>query len=212
VYVANWNDATVSPVDAITHTVGAAIGPAGLSPANVAVTPDGATAFVADFGNSRVTPIDTATNTALPFIDLGFPNVIPTNLAITPDGSTVFVTATDTGSGVLVPIDVATRTTGTAIPIGGEPTAVAITPDGSTAFVTDNGGNRVVPVDLATRRLGRYVDHDRVHRADGESTRRTERGGLGIRGDRSRGPTPLHRLTATSTNSATSTTEPSPIG
>ena len=153
-YVANWNSETVSPVNTATHAVATAI-PVGKSPGGIAITPDGATAFVADFGNSRVTPIDLTTNTALPFIDLGFPLVIPQNIAISPDGTTVFVVATDGGDGVVVPIDVATRTLETFIPVTGNVfSAIAITPDGSTAFATDNGNSEVVPIDLATRTPG----------------------------------------------------------
>lgn len=55
-----------------------------------------------------------------------------------------------------VPVDLATQTTGTAIPLGGQlvPLAIAITPDGSRAYAVDGGEAQVVPIDTATNTAG----------------------------------------------------------
>ena len=44
-------------------------------------------------------------------------------------------------SNSVTPIDTATNTAGTAIPVGQNPAGVAVTPDGKTAYVTNDGSN-----------------------------------------------------------------------
>ncbi len=57
-------------------------------------------------------------------------------------------------SKTVTPIDTATRSAGTPIPIGTGPVAVAITPDGRTAYVTDYDANTVTPIDTANDTAG----------------------------------------------------------
>jgi hyaluronoglucosaminidase len=47
-------------------------------------------------------------------------------MAITPDGTTAYVA--NTNYGTVTPIDTATNTAGTPIPVGSGPWAIAITP------------------------------------------------------------------------------------
>jgi YVTN family beta-propeller protein len=68
---------------------------------------------------------------------------------MTSDGATAYFT--NVGTDKVTPIDVATRTPGTPITVGGYPYGIAIAPDGATAYVTDLIGNRVTPIDLATQ-------------------------------------------------------------
>ena len=104
------------------------------------------TAYVVNARDNTVTPIITATNTALPPIPVGD---APDAIAITPDGKTAYVT--NQGSGTVTPID---TTTNTALPpinvgtSGGLPDAIAITPDGKTAYVGND--QQIVPIDIAT--------------------------------------------------------------
>ena len=152
-YVGAWNDATLVPV-AVDSQVAGTPTPVGLSPAAVAITPDGATAFVANFGSNSVTPVDTATGVAAPAVDTGS-DTHPVAVAISPDGRTVWVLAQGITDGALVPVDVATRVAGAPVVLTGTtPAGLAITPDGTTAFVTDNPGGTVIPVDLGTRAVG----------------------------------------------------------
>ena len=60
----------------------------GADPAAVAVTPDGATAYVVNQTDGTVTPIDTATSTAGTPVAVGSG---PAAIAITPDGATAYV-------------------------------------------------------------------------------------------------------------------------
>ena len=102
-------------------------------PEGVAITPNGSTAYVA------YSPFTTNKGALLP-IPLADPNApgTPINLgtnsayavAITPDGSTAFVT--DLTGGNLVPVDLASGSAGTPIPLGSQgtnPIAIAIVPD-----------------------------------------------------------------------------------
>ena len=110
----------------------------------VAITPNGATAYVADAYDGTVVPIDTATNTAGTPITVGSD---PVSIAIAPNGVTAYVV--NDGDGTVTPINTATNTAGTPISAGENAYAIAIAPDGSTAYVDDIGSS-VTPIDLAT--------------------------------------------------------------
>ncbi len=102
-------------------------------PEGVAITPDGATAYVAyspfTTNKGALLPIPLAdTNAPGTPINLGTNSAYA--VAITPDGSTAFVT--DLTGGNLVPVDLASGTAGAPISLGSEgtnPIAIAITPD-----------------------------------------------------------------------------------
>src|SRR4051812_29368892 len=81
------------------------------------------TAYVTDFSDGTVTPIDLATNTLGAAITVGSR---PRGVAITPDGKTAYVTNFSSGS--VTPIDLATNTPGAAISVGGNPNSLAIAP------------------------------------------------------------------------------------
>jgi YVTN family beta-propeller protein len=59
---------SVTPIDLVTNTAESPIQTSGDEPINLAVTPDGGTAYVTNEESGFVTAIDTATNTAKPFI------------------------------------------------------------------------------------------------------------------------------------------------
>ena len=104
---------------------GSAVGTLDVStaPHSLVVTPaDGAIAYVLLQNSGTVTPIRTATNTALTPIKVG---VSPEAIAITPDGKTAYVA--NLGSGTVTPIRTATNTALTAIKVGRYPFAIAIT-------------------------------------------------------------------------------------
>jgi YVTN family beta-propeller protein len=61
---------------------------------------------------------------------------------------------TNNSSNSVTPIDIATHTAGTPIPVGLSPISVAITPDGTTAYVTTLGSDGVTPIDIATNTAG----------------------------------------------------------
>jgi YVTN family beta-propeller protein len=148
-YVASYeNPGKVYPLDTATNTVGTAI-PVGSSPWSIAITPDGATAYVANSASNNVTPIDTSTNTPETPIAVGSG---PQSIAITPDGTTAYVG--NSGTNTVTPIDLTTDppTPGmTPITVNGSPYAIAITPDGATAYAANQGASpTVTPIDTAT--------------------------------------------------------------
>jgi YVTN family beta-propeller protein len=150
-YVANGgigND-RVTPIDTLTNTDGTPIG-VGSDPSAIAISPDGATAYVANRGDGTVTPIDTATNTAGTPIGVGSD---PSAIAISPDGATAYVG--NAGDGTVTPIDTATNSAGTPIGVGSGPDAIAITPDGATAYVA--AGDAVTPIATATNTAGTAI-------------------------------------------------------
>ena len=77
---------------------------------------------MANLGSGTVTPIQTATNTALPPIKVGR---LPTAIAITPDGTTAYVANSD--STMVTPIQTATNTALPGLKIGYSG-PIAITP------------------------------------------------------------------------------------
>jgi YVTN family beta-propeller protein len=120
------------------------------------------TAYVADFEEGIVIPIDTAANTAGTPIPVGSgPSSGPVAVAITPDGKTAYVT--NSLDGTVTPIATATNTAGTAISVGFEPIAIAITPDGKTAYVVSPSASgpgfpgSVIPIDTATNTAGTAI-------------------------------------------------------
>jgi len=100
---------------------------------------------VANNDSGTVTPIRTATNTALAPVKVGgHPNAI----AITPDGETAYVASL--ASATVTPIRTATNTPLTPIKVGGAPWTIAITPDGTTAYVASLASATVTPIRTAT--------------------------------------------------------------
>jgi hyaluronoglucosaminidase len=60
----------------------------GSNPAAIAITPDGATAYVANYVDGTITPVGLAAGT--PKTPIKVPQA-PTSIAITPDGKTAYV-------------------------------------------------------------------------------------------------------------------------
>jgi YVTN family beta-propeller protein len=127
-------------------------------PSAIAITPDGAKAYVCNqaggAGNGSVSVIDVASNTIIRCVENNYASCsfdVPTAIAITPDGSKAYVCNTTDNISV---IDVATDTVircidGSACGFS-HPYAIAITPDGATAYVTNQNNNSVSIIDVAT--------------------------------------------------------------
>ena len=148
VLTGTFDSGAVTPITTATNTAGTPI-TTGSNPDAIAITPDGETAYVANYYSNTVTPITTATNTAGTPITTGSS---PGAIAITPDGKTAYVA--NLGSGTVTPITTATNTAGPPITAGGGYNAIAITPDGTTAYVANEGSNTVTPITTATNTAG----------------------------------------------------------
>jgi YVTN family beta-propeller protein len=100
------------------------------SPGGIAITPNGATVYVANYGSDTVTPIPTSTNntTGTPInVGSGNSQSAPFAMATTPNGATLYVA--NYTAGTVIPITISTNTAGAAIPVGSNPFGIAVTPD-----------------------------------------------------------------------------------
>jgi len=147
--VVNKAEATLSVVDAASGHEVTRIA-TGNAPHEVAVSPDGLTAVVTNYGTgpapgNTLTVIDLARLEPVATIDLGDQRR-PHGIKWLPDGRRVAVTTE--GSGTLSIVDVAARRVAAAIPTGQSIShQVALTPDGTRAFVANIGSGSVTVVD-----------------------------------------------------------------
>ena len=114
----------------------------GSSPQRLAVTPNGAFAYVTNFGSNDVSVISAASNMVVATVTVGLG---PNDIAITPNGAFAYV-ANSVGNSVSV-INTATDMVTATIPLAA-PRRVAITPSGAFAYVTTSTG--VTVIDTAT--------------------------------------------------------------
>lgn len=143
-YVTTINGNALVPFDAFAGTFGTPLAISGHL-WGVAITPDGATAYVANESTSTVTPFDVATNTPGTPIAVGNS---PRLLGIRPDGATAYVA--NYGADTVSVIDTATNTVVGTIPTGDSPHGVAISPDGSRLYVACIYSGDVDVIDTAT--------------------------------------------------------------
>ena len=108
------------------------------------------TAYVSDYSDNTVTPVDTQTDTAGPPIPVGSG---PDGMIVT--GGLLFV-ANNNSNNVTV-IDTMTNAVVKTIPVGSIAADVSATPDGKTVWVTNFGDGTVQPIDVATLTAGTPV-------------------------------------------------------
>jgi YVTN family beta-propeller protein len=102
-------------------------------PFGVVITPDGAGAYVTNFGDGTVSVIATATNTVVATVAVGS---LPLEVAMTPNGAHAYVT--NFGDGTLSVIETASNTVVATVPVGGSPVQLAIT-TGAVSFACPLG-------------------------------------------------------------------------
>lgn len=155
-YVTNSNGTTVTIIDIATNEViGTITGFDG--PSGFAITPDGNTAYVNNYGSpppgvgsgnaTTVRVVNLNTNTIVgPPITVG---LAPASLAITPDGEFVYVinyVDGNPGTGTTSIIRTSDNTVVGTIPGFSGPFSIAITPNGCFAYITNFGSNNFSPV------------------------------------------------------------------
>jgi DNA-binding beta-propeller fold protein YncE len=154
-YFTGATDSTpiAAPIDLTTRTVGGHTTFSGIegAPSDVAITPDGKTAYVVSPSfPSYVKPIDVATNVAGANIPIA---AIANSIAIAPDGRFAYVTSAFGSANAVSKIDLSTSSV-TEISVGIEPLGIAITPDGKTAYVAAPANEELARIDLATNTVG----------------------------------------------------------
>jgi YVTN family beta-propeller protein len=140
VYVTNELSNNVSVIDVATNTVVKTI-PVGLQPRPLAVSPNGAWVYVANFGTnpSTVSVIDTASDTVVATITAG---TAPTRIGFSLDSSVAY--AINEGSNNITVIDTATQTVvGPPVATGAAPRGCGGTPDGKYGVVCNQLSNDV---------------------------------------------------------------------
>ena len=93
--------------------------------------------------NGYVTPIDVATNTVGPRINLGYD---ANGMAISPNGHLLYVSSA--GGDVVIPVNLQTNQVETPITVPNGPAAITFSPDGDTVYVANSSG--LTPIVVGT--------------------------------------------------------------
>ncbi|NIW35229.1 MAG: beta-propeller fold lactonase family protein [Gemmatimonadetes bacterium] len=118
----------------------------GPNPHEVAVTPDGRLAFVANYGSNSLTVVDVAKRESLGGIDLG-EHSRPHGIVVSSDGGSVWVTTE--GSQHLVEVDVESRAVKRAVRTGQQVThMVALAEGAGKAYTANIGSGTVTAIDM----------------------------------------------------------------
>ncbi len=152
--VTNKSENTLSLIDAETgeELERIATGP---NPHEVAVTPDGRLAFVANYGSNSLTIVDLAKRVSLSSVDLG-EHSRPHGIAVSKNGRSVWVTTE--GSQHLVEVDVERRSVRRAIKTGQRVThMVALVEGQGKAYTANIGSGNVTVIDLARGQVIKQV-------------------------------------------------------
>ncbi|MET9326352.1 serine/threonine-protein kinase [Tsukamurella sp. NPDC003166] len=125
--------------------------PVGKYPTRIAITPNGAMAYVLNGvdGEGSVSVIDTATNKVTATIATERNG---SDLAMTPDGGTVYVA--DASPGKVAAISTATNAVMATVPVMGYAglTGIAVSPNGKTAYVI-NAASGIAAIDTTTNKV-----------------------------------------------------------
>jgi YVTN family beta-propeller protein len=115
--------------DSVTDTV-----TVGVSPWSVAVSPDGAFAYVTNSASDTLSKIDTATSKVVATATVGSD---PRGVAVSPAGNLAYVA--NTASNTVSRIDTATNTVLATVDVGTSPRDVTMSPDGQFVYVANSG-------------------------------------------------------------------------
>jgi YVTN family beta-propeller protein len=153
IYVSNQLDNTASVIDGDTHKIVATVR-VGVSPAQMAVSPDHRSVYIANTGSNTVSVLNTADNTIARNIALPRGSR-PIGVAVSPSGRYLYtadgranrVSVLDTRAGRLV----------TSVRVGTQPLSVAVAPDGKTVYAANSGSGDVSVIDARTNRVARAI-------------------------------------------------------
>jgi YVTN family beta-propeller protein len=153
IYVSNQLDNTVSVIDGATHRTVATVR-VGVSPAQMAVSPDRRSVYIANTGSDTVSVLNTDRNTvaktiALPRGSRAIGVALSPNgrYLYTADGGTDRVSVIDTRAGRVV----------TSVRVGTQPLGVAVARHGKTVYSANSGSGDVSVIDARTNRVVRAI-------------------------------------------------------
>jgi predicted alpha-1,2-mannosidase len=110
------------------------------------------TAYVTNYSDATVTPVDTRTRTAGPTIPTGNG---PDGVVVTPDNREVYI-ANNNSNSVTV-LSTSDNHVVATVPVGSIAADVDVTPDGRTVWVSNFGDGTAQPIDTATHTAGAPV-------------------------------------------------------
>jgi YVTN family beta-propeller protein len=153
IYVTNQLDNTASVIDGATHKTVATVR-VGVSPAQMAVSPDRKSVYVANTGSDTVSVLNTdndtiARNIALPR------GSSPIGVAVSPNGRYLYTA--NGGSNRVSVLDTRAGRVVASVRVGTQPLSVAAAPDGKTVYAANSGSGDVSVIDARTNRAVRAI-------------------------------------------------------
>ena len=153
IYVSNQLDNTVSVIDGAAHKTVATVR-VGVSPAQVAVSPDRKSVYVANTGSNTVSVLNTDDNTVAATIALPSRSK-PVGVALNRDGRYLYTA--DGGSNRVSVIDTRAKRVVASVRVGTQPLSVAAGPDGGTVYAANSGSGDVSVIDARGNRVVRTI-------------------------------------------------------
>jgi len=153
IYVTNQLDNTASVIDGGTEKVVATVR-VGISPAQMAVSPDRRSVYIANTGSDTVSVLNTDDNTIARTIALPSGSA-PVDVAVDPKGRYLYTA--NGGSNRVSVLDTRARRVVASVRVGTQPLSVAVAPDGKTVYAANSGSGDVSVIDAATKRVVRAI-------------------------------------------------------
>jgi YVTN family beta-propeller protein len=153
IYVSNQLDNTVSVIDGASHKIVATVR-VGVSPAQMAVSPDRRSVYIANTASNTVSVLNTGNNTVVKTMALPRGSS-PIGVALGPSGRYLY-TANGGANRVSV-LDTRAGRVAASVRVGTQPLAVAVAPDGKTVYSANSGSGDVSVIDARTRRVVRAI-------------------------------------------------------
>jgi YVTN family beta-propeller protein len=153
IYVSNQLDNTVSVIDGATHKIVATVR-VGVSPAQMAVSPDRKSVYIANTGSNTVSVLNTENNTVAKTIALPRGSR-PIGVAVSPSGRYLYTA--DGGANRVSVLDTRAGRVVASVRVGTQPLSVATAPDGKTVYAANSGSGDVSVIDARTNRVVRTI-------------------------------------------------------
>jgi YVTN family beta-propeller protein len=153
IYVTNQLDNTVSVIDGATRKVVATVR-VGVSPAQMAVSPDHKSIYIANTGSDTVSVVSTAHNTIAKTIALPRGSR-PMGVALNPNGRYLYTA--DGGSNRVSVLDTRAGRVVASVRVGTQPLSIALAPNGKWVYAANSGSGDVSVIDARTNRAVRAI-------------------------------------------------------
>jgi len=147
VVVVNRRDGTLGVHDAATLALRSTVSVLP-QPDEVAILPDNSLAFAMSRSEARLSVVDLRRSVLVANLELAGK---PTEMLLKPDGGELYVISPEAHG--LQAINTWTHEVGDTMILGSAPTRGALSADGSLLYVSDTAADRVIPVDIANRRI-----------------------------------------------------------